>query len=55
VERRERRDEHGRRAVRVADDRAAPAALAALAGDEREVVRVDLGHEERHVVRHPES
>ena len=47
-ERAQRQREDGRRAVRVRHDRATPAVGDPLAGQQAEMVRVDLGHDQRH-------
>ena len=54
VQRRERHHGHDRRAVRVRDDAAAPSALRALHVEQREMIGVDLGDDERNVLFHAE-
>ncbi len=53
MDRRERQRRDDRRAVSVRDDRARPAAILPLRLDHAEVIRVDLGDDERHVRIHP--
>jgi hypothetical protein len=54
AQRRQRRGEHDRGAVGIGHDEAGPALHTLLLGDDGEVVRVDLGDEERHERIHTE-
>ena len=46
AQRRERQREHDGRAVGIGHDRAAPAAFAALGGEQREMIGIDFGNEQ---------
>ena len=48
----QRHHEPGRRAIRVRDNATLPSPLLLLALEHRQVIRVHLGHQERHVRRH---
>ena len=44
--------QHDRRAVRIRDDLPFPAARALLAGDQLQMIRIDFGHQQRHIAIH---
>ena len=52
LQRRERHGQHDGGAVRIGDDLPLPAARALLAGDQLQVIGIDLRHQQRHVALH---